>query len=359
LEDSIQVSKGARTFSERVLQWFDVHGRKDLPWQKNPTAYRVWVSEVMLQQTRVSTVIPYYEQFMQAFPDVITLADATLDEVLHLWSGLGYYGRARNLHKAAQVIRDEYAGKFPGDMENVCELPGIGQSTAGAILALSSGQRHAILDGNVKRVLSRYHAVEGWPGRSDVMRTLWTYAEQHTPDNRLAEYTQAMMDLGATICTRSRPACDTCPLQENCQAFASDLTRVLPSPKPRKNLPVRQTTMLMLCNQKGEVLLQQRPPAGVWGGLWSFPEIEDRQQLLSTCTQQYGCKVQKEKIWQTLRHTFSHFHLDITPIEVSVKADNVSIMEQSGLVWYNSATSGQRGMAAPVKRLLETLESEI
>ena len=255
------------SFAHRVLKWYHSHGRKDLPWQQDRTAYRVWVSEIMLQQTQVDTVIPYYQRFMARFTDLPSLAAASEDEVLHHWSGLGYYARARNLHKTAKILCQQYDGDFPSDLEQVNALPGIGRSTAGAILAQAHGLKHAILDGNVKRVLSRYHAVEGWPGHSKVQTELWRYAEQHTPDTDLVDYTQGIMDLGATLCTRSRPRCEACPLVDDCEAFNTLRTGELPHAKPKKTIPVKTARMLVLLNKASHVMLEKRPPIGIWGGL--------------------------------------------------------------------------------------------
>lgn len=349
-------------FSESVLQWFERHGRHDLPWQQRPTPYRVWVSEIMLQQTRVATVIPYFNTFMRRFPSVRKLADARVDEVLHLWSGLGYYARARNLHHAAQVICDSHKGCFPNEHEQLCALPGIGRSTAAAILALSRNRRHAILDGNVKRVLARLHALEGWPGTPAVERELWQLAECYTPHSRVAEYTQAMMDLGATLCTRSKPRCTACPLQDACMAHEQQRVAEFPFPKPRRKLPMRTTHMLMLRNDRGEVLLEQRPPAGIWGGLWSLPECSEcsrESELMRWCETHLHCSVDRMEQWQVVRHTFSHFHLDITPVLLRVSAQKLAIMEQGRHVWYNIAQPDERGMAAPVTRLLQRLAEDM
>lgn len=347
----------SKNFSDRVLQWYVQHGRKDLPWQMDRTPYRVWVSEVMLQQTQVATVIPYFERFMARFPDVISLANADIDEVLHLWSGLGYYARGRNLHKAAGKVRDEHAGVFPKNIDAVQDLPGVGRSTAGAILALASDQRHAILDGNVKRVLARFHAVAGWPGESSVLEQLWTCAERYTPTKRVADYTQAMMDLGATLCTRTRPRCGDCPLAADCQAHAAGRERDFPGSKPRRVLPVRATHMLLVRNARGEVLLQQRPPSGIWGGLWSLPEIDSATVAEDWCRQHLGMAVRRLESWPALRHTFSHFHLDITPLLIELGKNRAqSVLEGQATVWYNTRSEDPRGLAAPVKRLLERLQ---
>lgn len=342
-------------FSRKVLHWFDSHGRKDLPWQQNPTAYRVWISEIMLQQTQVTTVIPYYQRFMARFPEIKDLADADLDEVLHLWSGLGYYARARNLHRAAGIIRDRYQGRMPLDFAALHALPGIGRSTAGAILALSTGRRHPILDGNVKRVLTRCHAVEGWPGRSQVLARLWDLAERHTPTERVADYTQAMMDLGAMICTRGRPRCGQCPLAEDCEAHGQGREGTFPAPRPRRDLPVRQTYMLMLQNPQGEVLLERRPPTGVWGGLWSLPQCPPGEDVAVWCRDVLNLDGNDIQPWAVLRHTFSHFHLDITPVRIRVDDSPDSVMEANRFVWYNTHRPDERGLAAPVQRLISIL----
>ncbi len=345
--------------SQRVLDWFASHGRKDLPWQIDPSPYRVWVSEIMLQQTQVATVIPYYLRFVQRFADAQQLAAAPLDDVLHLWTGLGYYARARNLHRTALWVRDRYHGQFPLDIETLQQLPGIGRSTAAAILALAAGQCHAILDGNVKRVLARVHAVAGWPGSADVQAKLWALAEAHTPAAHVDRYTQGIMDLGATVCTRTRPACQRCPLQDLCAAHAQGRETDYPAPKPRAPRPLRHTLLLMLQNSRGEVLLEQRPPVGIWGGLWSFPECaadETVPDVHQWCAAYLGYSLEALEYWPVLRHSFSHFDLAITPASARVgKRRAARIMEARPTVWYNNAIPDARGLAAPVKRLLNIL----
>jgi A/G-specific adenine glycosylase len=343
--------------SDLLLAWFDRHGRHNLPWQHPRTTYRVWVSEIMLQQTQVSTVIPYFERFMARFPDITSLANASQDEVLHLWTGLGYYARARNLHQAAQRIRDEHRGRFPQEFDSVLALPGIGRSTAGAILAQALDQDYAILDGNVKRVLTRYHAISGWPGSKAVENRLWELAEAATPQQRVADYTQAIMDLGATMCSRT-PDCAVCPLMESCQAYAQGDPRAYPTPKPRKTLPVRETTMLMLQNPEGLLLLEQRPPAGIWGGLWSLPECPPNTDPAEFCQSTLGLVMQKAETGSRLRHTFSHFHLDITPLRARVVPSDQTVMEGRPQVWYNCRQPDVRGLPAPVKTLLENLSNQ-
>ncbi len=356
-------------FHPELLAWFDRHGRHDLPWQHERTPYRVWVSEIMLQQTQVSTVIPYFERFMAQLPTVSALADAPLDTVLHLWTGLGYYARARNLHRAAGIVRDHHGGRLPEELDTLIALPGIGRSTAGAILAQACGQRHPILDGNVKRVLTRYHAIEGWPGTRAVEQQLWTLSEAHTPATRCADYTQAIMDLGATLCTRGTPDCPRCPLQARCAAQAQGNPGAYPTPKPRKALPVRHTGMLLLEDHAGQVLLEQRPPSGIWGGLWSLPECPaDTGDITAWCREQLQLPVQTVAHWPTVRHTFSHFHLDIHPVharllayppgpapETACAVGEGPAVAQPSRVWYNTRQPDARGLSAPVQRLLAAL----
>jgi A/G-specific adenine glycosylase len=314
----------------------------------------VWVSEIMLQQTQVATVIPYYRRFLAHFPNLKRLAAAELDDVLHLWTGLGYYARARNLHKAAQMIRERHAGRFPREFDVVAALPGIGRSTAGAILALTWGDRHPILDGNVKRVLTRYHALAGSPGDKTLEDELWALAEAHTPVARTADYTQAIMDLGATLCTRSRPRCSECPLTRDCRAHALGRELEFPAPKPRGKLPVRRTRMLMVrCGDR--VLLVRRPPAGIWGGLWGFHEIGVEVDVTDWCRRHLGVKPQHSLSWPTLRHSFSHFHLDIEPVLLEIARVPARVADGSDEVWYDLGAPPRLGLAAPVQRLLETL----
>jgi A/G-specific adenine glycosylase len=346
-------------FGAALLDWFAGHGRKDLPWQVQRTPYRVWVSEIMLQQTQVATVIPYYQRFMERFPDVAALAAAAADQVLHHWSGMGYYARARNLHATARIVVEQYGGIFPDAIDTLLTLPGIGRSTAGAILALAGGQRQPILDGNVKRVLARYHAVDGWPGYSRVQQQLWALAELHTPLQRVDQYTQAIMDLGATLCTRARPRCAACPLQEGCQAFINNRTADYPAARPGKVLPVRQVTMLMLCNAAREVLLVRRPPTGIWGGLWSFPECAGDVPVADWARQTLGIEPQMLDQWRPLRHTFSHFQLDITPVLAQAGDQADRIRDTEGHVWYDMAGGGEVGLAAPVQQLLNRLATGI
>jgi len=344
------------SFSDAVLGWFAEHGRHHLPWQEHRTPYRVWVSEIMLQQTQVGTVIPYFHNFMREFPDVHALAAAPIDDVLHLWTGLGYYARARNLHRSAMIVGSELGGTFPDTVAGLCELPGIGRSTAGAILSLGSGIRAPILDGNVKRVLCRYHAIAGWPDQPAVLRQLWEIAEQATPQQDFAAYTQAMMDLGATVCTRSKPACERCPLQTSCRAFALAATHEFPHRKPARKIPTRSTCMLMLCTEQGEVLLEKRPDSGIWGGLWSLPEFADAEAAADYCMSLSPQSEPKIEQWEAIRHTFSHFHLVITPLQVRLGRPG-AVMEAGRLLWYPVQQRARVGLAAPVKELLQRLQA--
>ncbi len=340
-------------FSDRLLQWFGEHGRKDLPWQQSARPYEVWVSEIMLQQTQVQTVIPYYERFTRQLPDIASIARADIDVVLQLWSGLGYYARARNLHRAAQLICEQYAGKFPRTFEDVVALPGIGRSTAGAILSLAHDERHAILDGNVKRVLARHQAVAGWPGKTEVLNKLWSLAEANTPEKRVAEYTQAIMDLGATLCTRSNPACAACPVGGDCKARLSDAIEQFPGRKPKKAKPLKQITMVMAVNEN-TVYLERRPPAGIWGGLWSLPEVEDVDDWCRHVLQNSPSDAEPRDI---LRHSFSHFDLDIQPVVVRVDAVSRNVADNPDATWYALDDNPPGGIAAPVQKLIDTLKT--
>jgi A/G-specific adenine glycosylase len=343
----------SQDFSRRVLKWFDKHGRKHLPWQQSINPYRVWLSEIMLQQTQVATVIPYFERFIARFPDVQSLAEAPVDQVLHLWTGLGYYARARNLHQCAKRVVADFGGEFPSSVEALSSLPGIGRSTAGAISSIAFKQSAAILDGNVKRVLARHFAVEGWPGNLSVANQLWQLAEELTPKKRTDAYTQAMMDLGATLCTRSRPLCESCPLMESCVAYAQGKIKDFPGKKPKKDLPEKSVQMVILRNPAGDILLEQRPPQGIWGGLWSFPEIDLQQDVAIYVKSNWTAPVTIET-WQSVRHTFSHFHLDITPVLVQLNK-LPKVIGEKAIHWYNPHQPESLGLAAPVKKLLEKL----
>jgi len=347
----------SQSFSDAILAWYDQYGRKTLPWQQNKTPYKVWLSEIMLQQTQVSTVIPYFERFMARFPTVTDLANADQDEVLHLWTGLGYYARARNLHKAAKVIAEQYDGVFPTTLEAVMALPGVGRSTAGAVLSLSLKQPHPILDGNVKRTLARCFAVEGWPGKKPVENKLWALAETLTPTTDTDKYNQAMMDMGAMICTRSKPKCELCPVAERCEARAQGRQLDFPGKKPKKTLPVKQTSFLLIQYQD-EIWLEQRPPSGLWGGLWCLPEAEEQHAEQAIQEKLQGLVPLRTEVLTAFRHTFSHFHLDIVPISVTVSQRPQIVMEANQGLWYNLSQPAKVGLAAPVKKLLTLLNHE-
>jgi len=334
-------------FQTRVLAWYDAHGRKDLPWQIERDPYRVWVSEIMLQQTQVATVIPYFQRFMVRFPDIAHLAAADLDEVIGLWAGLGYYARARNLHRAAQYLLEHHEAVFPKSLTELEALPGIGRSTAGAILSLGYGQRAAILDGNVKRVLCRFDGVEGWPGEAGVNRRLWELSESLTPLERVADYNQAMMDLGAMVCTRTRPACTSCPLTISCKARQMESAHCLPTPRPRREMPVRQCFFLLLRDSDGRVWLETRPPAGIWGGLKCLPEFPSREALTAWCQSR---QIDHEATipLPERRHTFSHYHLDF--VTVAGYANGFGGVSESSGGWVHPEQAS--GLPAPIKSLL-------
>jgi A/G-specific adenine glycosylase len=343
-----------------VLTWFDRHGRTDLPWQQDIDVYRVWVSEIMLQQTQVTTVIPYYRRFMSRFPDVEALAAADLDEVLHHWTGLGYYARGRNLHRAARRVVDEHGGVFPDDPALLAGLPGIGRSTAGAIAAIAFGRRAAILDGNVKRVLARFHAVPGYPGEAPALKTLWAHAETHTPSARVADYTQAMMDLGATVCVRRRPLCDACPLEDRCEARRRGETGRFPERRPRRDKPVRAARMFVIVDPGGRCLLERRPSEGLWGGLWTPPERaadHDDETLCRELGIPPGARAET-RAGDTFRHTFTHFHLDIEPVFVRLTGTTPGVADREDLCWYDPAAEDARalGLSAPAVKLLAARE---
>jgi A/G-specific adenine glycosylase len=340
------------TFSARLLRWFDRHGRHDLPWQHPRSAYRVWLSEIMLQQTQVTTVIPYYRRFLKRFPSVRALARAPLDDVLALWSGLGYYARARNLHQAARIVVADHGGRFPEQFEAVAALPGIGRSTAGAILAQAFGQRHPILDGNARRVFARHAAIQGWPGEPRAAQKFWRIAEQHLPQTRLADYTQALMDLGATVCTARNPACAACPVNRDCAARMQDRVDKLPTRKPRSVRPQRKAHLLLIQNNQGAILLERRPPAGIWGGLWCPPVLD--KDWRSVCLNRYGLRLEKSRRLPVIQHGFSHYDLDLHPLRVQAQA-GARIAEAPDLAWVTLPRTLNYGLPAPVRKLLESL----
>ena len=338
-------------FQQALLHWFDRAGRQHLPWQQEPSPYRIWVSEIMLQQTRVATVIPYFHRFVDAFPELPALAAADLAEVLQHWAGLGYYARGRNLHRAARLALERHGGRLPERLPELQALPGIGRSTAGAILSMGYGIRAPILDGNVKRVLARYAALEGWPGRREVANRLWELADRFTPAARVGNYTQAIMDLGATLCTPRRPTCPQCPLRPGCLALRRGSAEQLPTPGPRRTLPVRTCYLLALGDGSGAYFLERRPPAGIWGGLWSLPEFAGREQLENWC-QRHGIDPGGLETLPPCRHTFSHFRLDFTPV-VGRLACPGAIADGAGGDWIRPAPD--TALPAPIRRLLESL----
>jgi len=340
------------SFSERLLQWWDRHGRKDLPWQHPRTPYRVWVSEIMLQQTQVATVIPYFERWMAAFPDIAALAEAPLDEVLSLWSGLGYYARARNLHRAAVMCLQQHEGELPANAEDLGALPGIGLSTANAIVSQSSDQPAAVLDGNVRRTLARHAAIEGWTGKSAVQKQLWKEAEARLPVERGADYTQAIMDLGALVCTRSGPECDACPVSLDCQAFQLGQTGQFPWPKPATKVSEKKIHMLILQDKQGRVLLERRPPTGIWGGLWSFPEGESIQAI----EQSLGLSETRPRELPQVEHRLSHVRMLIQPsLATAAAGREVKCSPQQR--WLNPVDYTGLGLPKPISDLLTEIQN--
>lgn len=337
-------------FSASLIAWQKTHGRHGLPWQGGRDPYAVWLSEIMLQQTQVSSVIPYYQRFLASFPDIATLAAASQDQVLAHWSGLGYYSRARNLHRAAQLIVEHHAGAFPCDFEHILSLPGIGRSTAAAISAFAFGMRRAILDGNVKRVLARYFAVAGYPGEKSIEAMLWLRAEELLPHVGIEIYTQALMDLGATVCTRGKPLCELCPVSAACQARQQGLQALLPHARPRKALPERETTMLLLLRQ-GEVFLEKRPPAGIWGGMWSFPEAAQEEDPQQVCLMRFGFETEMLKPLPRVRHVFTHFRLQILPQALAVSTAQLQACQPGGM-WFSLDAALEAAIPAPVRELL-------
>ncbi|TAL71556.1 MAG: A/G-specific adenine glycosylase [Rhodanobacter sp.] len=337
-------------FADVLLAWFDRHGRHDLPWQHPRDAYRVWVSEIMLQQTQVATVTGYFQRFIAALPNLPALAAASEDEVFALWSGLGYYRRARFLHQSAQLCVERHSGRLPHDFAALAALPGIGRSTAGAILAQACGQRVPILDGNVKRVLARYHGIHGYPGERAVELALWQHADEHTPAARVADYTQAIMDLGATVCTRTKPDCATCPLAPHCVALRDGLVDALPTRKPGKALPTRETLMLVLRDHGGRVLLQRRGPQGVWAGLWSLPEAADAKAAAHAAAGL--ARVADALALPAFTHVFTHYRLHVTPWLYAHAMPTATVADAPDLRWCDAEAIAALGLPTPVRRLL-------
>jgi len=340
----------------RLLDWHARAGRHDLPWQQDRTAYRVWISEIMLQQTQVATVIPYFQRFTARFPDVRALADAPSDEVLHLWTGLGYYARARNLHRAAQVIRDRHDGRFPTDFDAVVELPGIGRSTAGAILAQSQGARHAILDGNVKRVLSRHYGIDGAPDEAATQALLWQRAEENTPSSDLANYTQAIMDLGATLCVR-KPRCAECPIAQDCVARIESRQDRLPAARRKRAERRQRRAVMLVARHESSVLLVQRPSNGIWGGLWCLPEFDSPSAAEQYVARQLVRTLPGSALLPDIEHSFTHFDLVITPLVVRCEATRG--VNEAQELWYDLAQPARVGLPAPIRTLLGNLTERV
>ena len=342
-------------FSQRLLAWFDQHGRHDLPWQTPRTPYRVWLAEIMLQQTQVAAVIPYFQRFVQRFPDVQSLAAAPADDVLQHWAGLGYYARARNLQRAAQLVVSEHGGEFPRELEAMTALPGVGRSTAAAVLAQAYGERHAILDGNVKRVLARHGAIEGWPGEPKVTSRLWALSESLLPRERLVDYTQAIMDLGATLCTARNPACGRCPVSADCKAHLQGTVAQFPAPRPKRERPLRHARLLLVENAVGELLFERRPPAGIWGGLWCLPVLEGEEDAAEWLAREHGLVARVAETLEPISHGFTHFELELSPVRLRAAAGSNSLREQAPLRWINIAADALPGLPAPVAKLLARL----
>ncbi len=343
-------------FATRLIVWQRRHGRHDLPWQNTQDPYRIWVSEIMLQQTQVTAVIGYYANFMARFPAIASLAAATQEEVLQYWSGLGYYARGRNLHKAAQTIVNDFDGVFPQDFETVQTLSGIGRSTAAAIVSFAFGQSQTILDGNVKRVLTRHFDIEGWPNAPKVNKQLWTLAESLVPKNSMIPYTQGLMDLGATVCTRSKPKCSQCPLQNSCQALALNKSQSLPTPKPKKATPQKFTTMLIIYDGN-RVLLQKRPQSGIWAGLWSLPEIGMDEIASKAVSATFELYAEPDEPLAVVKHVFTHYKLDITPQPLALISSPQS--STSMLQWMNIDTAIDAALPTPVRKILISFQQDL
>lgn len=346
----------SKQFASAILNWFRHHGRHDLPWQKDITPYRVWVSEVMLQQTQVFTVIPYFKCFMKRFPTIKVLALAQIDDVLTHWSGLGYYMRAHNLHRTAQIIHKKYRDHFPKTITELLVLPGIGRSTAGAVLSLGMNKHAIILDGNVKRVLARFCTIDVPINQHTGMNLLWHFAEKYTPKNHFRDYNQAMMDIGAMICTRTKPKCVLCPIKTGCFAYQQSRQMDFPIKKSKAERPKKAIYMLLLKDPEGNILLQKRPSIGIWGGLWSFPECPINENIEIWCQIKFGIKATIQEQWNSLFHQFTHFQLEIKPVLLQVNTKKAQTMECQLRIWYKESSLLPGGVAAPVARLLNQLK---
>lgn len=345
------------SFSNAIIVWQKQHGRHDLPWQNTIDPYAVWVSEIMLQQTQVTAVIGYYANFMARFPTIAALSNATQEEVLQSWSGLGYYSRARNLHNSAQTIIDEFGGVFPQDFDDILSLPGIGRSTAAAISTFALNNPQPILDGNVKRVFARHYLIKGWTGTPTIQKDLWRIAERENPADDAIAYTQGLMDLGSTICTRSKPKCEACPLIKSCKAYAEDQTRSLPTPKPKKTIPQKETTMLVI-RMGNEVLLEKRPQKGIWAGLWSLPEISMAAIASEVALEKFGLSVEPDEPLAIVNHVFTHYKLDITPQPLQVTNTPTNV-EMSGYIWLSIDDAIGAALPTPVRNILLSLKKPV
>ncbi len=341
------------SFASRIIRWQRQHGRHTLPWQGSHDAYRIWLSEIMLQQTQVATVIPYFERFLARFPSLHLLASAHEDEVLALWSGLGYYSRARNLHAAARIVAESHDGQFPDSLNDIAQLPGVGRSTAAAVAALAFGQRCAILDGNVKRVLARHGGISGWAGDKKIEATLWQLAEARLPATSIEAYTQGMMDLGALICSRSQPACHSCPISADCIAHTQHRTAELPTPRPKKVLPEKQIQMLLLVD-RGEIFLEKRPTRGIWGGLWSLPELDFNADPVTHCLEHFGIDTLEQQPWAQLAHSFTHFKLEIQATWLRPAARPPI---RPGQIWLSKQGALDAALPAPIRKLILKTEN--
>jgi A/G-specific adenine glycosylase len=351
---SLNMNIAPTTFATRLISWQKQFGRHDLPWQNTRDPYAIWVSEIMLQQTQVTAVIAYYAKFMQRFPTIATLAAATQEEVLQHWSGLGYYSRARNLHQAAIDIMTLHDGQFPQDFETIQTLPGIGRSTAAAIASFAFNQVQTILDGNVKRVLARHFCIEGWPGTPNIEKRLWTLAETLLPEQDMVAYTQGLMDLGATLCTRSKPQCQVCPVSTSCEAFKQARTNELPTSKPRKAIPEKSIQMLILL-RNNEVMLEKRPAKGIWGGLWSLPELESDADSAAVVLQRFGKHTHADASPPKLSHAFTHFKLHIQPVAIHLTQPKIDT-EIPGQIWLSIEDALGAAIPTPVRTLLANVK---
>ena len=349
------IQDSQKNLAANIVSWWEKFGRKTLPWQSSPSEYKTWISEIMLQQTQVNTAEPYFHRFMERFPTVEELASSSLDEVLQMWSGLGYYARARNIHRSAQLIIKQHKGELPSDYESLLNLPGIGKSTAGAILSLSGIEPKPILDGNVKRVLSRFFGVKGWSGESKIRKELWDLSTNSTPTDNFQVYTQGIMDLGATICLSRNPHCSICPIQRRCYAYRNHLVDEIPNKKPKNKKRTKSKYFLMIFFDGNKLFLERRKPKGIWGGLWSMPEIKLSDDPKEWCAQQFANKILSVDSWEPFKHSFSHYNLYIHPIEIRMDGQFMNKMDKPRTDSFNLEQLSSLGMSAPIKELVDQL----